>query len=806
MSAPGSGESAPAGAGAPPRDSNAPPRDPNAPPGDRNAPPRDRSAPPRDPALARWSAIGLGALAVVVVAVPLSLLRAPRAGAPSRLDAAPAFAGTAACRDCHKVEYGRWLGSDHDRAMEPANDQTVLGDFSGVEATFQGKTSRFYRKEGKFFVDTDGPDGTIQPFEITYTFGWDPLQQYLVPFPGGRLQTLAWAWDLERRRWFHMYPDRTIPPGDWLHWTRNGQNWNGMCAECHSTNLIKGFDPATQTYDTTWSDIDVGCEACHGPGSRHVAWAEIPPMGRPELANTGLVVTTSDISPARLVELCAPCHSRRAELGDYDHTSGEMLDRHLPSLLVEGLYYPDGQILDEVYVYGSFLQSKMYARGVSCRDCHDVHGLKLHREGNDLCLQCHQREVFDSSEHHFHKKVVDGRPSPGALCIKCHMPESVYMVIDWRADHSLRLPRPDLSLEIGAPNACSQSGCHDDKPLQWAVDAHRKWYGVARRPHYGTTFAKARRNDPSAVPELVRLAESELTPAIVRATALQELGRFPGDSGAAALEAALQADDALLRQTAVAQLRVATGARLIELVAPLLSDPVRAVRLAAVSRLAGAPPERLKSYQREAFDHDLAEYRESVAYSADFASAGLNLGNLERALGNPDAAERAYRQALAIDDLFFPAKQNLAVLFAGEGRTSEAAGLLAEIVAAYPDNADALYSLGLALVELGRPEEAAERLARAVALRPGEPRWRYNLGLLLQELGRLDDAERELRAAVDLDPTNFDLLLALADHELRRGKARLALELADRMIAVAPDAPLGHQFKALAESALDSGR
>jgi tetratricopeptide (TPR) repeat protein len=759
-----------------------------------------------DPALWRWSTIGLVALAVGVAAVPLSLLRAPRGGAPTNLDAAPAFSGTASCRDCHKVEYDRWLGSDHDRAMEVADETSVLGDFSGVEATFQGKTSRFYRKDGKFVVDTEGPDGASHAYEIAYTFGWDPLQQYLVPFPGGRLQTLPWAWDRLEKRWFHMYPERVIPPGDWLHWTRNGQNWNGMCAECHSTNLIKGFDPATRTYATTWSDIDVGCEACHGPGSRHVAWAGIPPMGRPALENAGLVVTTSEIAPTRLVQLCAPCHSRRAELGDYDHTTGEMLDRHLPSLLVEGLYHPDGQILDEVYVYGSFVQSKMYARGVSCRDCHDVHSLKLHREGNDLCLQCHQPEVFDSPDHHFHKKVVDGKPSPGALCVKCHMPEQAYMVIDWRADHSLRLPRPDLSLEIGVPNACSQSGCHADKPLQWVVDAHRKWYGVARRPHYGTTFAKARRNDPAAVPELVRLAESELTPAIVRATALQELGRFAGDAGAGALVAALQADDALLRQTAATQLRVADGARAIELLAPLLSDPVRAVRMAAVSRLAGVPLERLKSYQREAFERDVAEYRESVAYSADFASSGLNLGNLERALGHRGAAERAYRQALEIDDLFFPAKQNLAVLLAEGGRTPEAAALLAEIVAAYPDNADALYSLGLALIELGRAEEAAERLSRAVALRPREARWHYNLGLLLQQLGRLDDAGRELRSAVDLQPADLELLHALADHELRRGHAGEALALANRMIDLHPDAAVGHQLKALAEREIAGGR
>jgi tetratricopeptide (TPR) repeat protein len=739
-----------------------------------------------------------------VLAIPLSLLREPKGAATSALDAPPTFAGTVACRDCHRTEYERWVGSDHDLAMDVATEATVLGDFSGVEATFHGTTSRFFRRDGRFYIETEGPDGELAEFIVTHTFGHDPLQQYLTPFEGGRLQAFHLAWDRVRGEWYHLYPEQDIPPGDWLHWTRNGQNWNGMCAECHSTNLIKGFDAGTQTYDTTWSDIDVGCEACHGPGSRHVAWAEIPPMGRPELADAGLVVSTADIAPERLVELCAPCHSRRAELGDYDHTTTEMLDRHLPSLLREGLYHADGQILDEVYVYGSFLQSKMYARGVTCRDCHDSHSLELHREGNELCLQCHQGEVYDTRDHHFHKKVHEGRPSDGALCVKCHMAEQPYMVIDWRADHSFRLPRPDLSAEIGTPNACTQAGCHADKPLAWSVDAYRRWYGQARRPHFGTTFEAARAGRQEAVPELVRLASSELQPAIVRATALEELARFPGE-GTQALRTALQSDVALLRQTAVMRLTVATPEELVELLAPLLSDPVRAVRMAAASQLAVAPRELLRPYQREAFDLVLDEYRSSMEYSLDFAHSGLNLGNLERALGNQDAAEKAYRQALDVDDLFYPAKMNLAILLAAEGRLAESERLLREVMTAYPDNAEAAYSLGLLLVEAGQQDQAIEFLARAVAGRPGEARWHYNLGLLLQQQGRVDEAEVHLVAAAELAPGQLDVLHALADHQLRRGRLREALEIAEQMILVAPEAAIGHQIKAVVEQQLAAG-
>jgi tetratricopeptide (TPR) repeat protein len=760
-------------------------------------PPRDTGG--RDPRLRLWEAIGLIALATIVVTVPLSLRRSVQQGPGEIADVKAAFVGSKACQDCHRTEFDRWSGSDHDKAMDIATEDTVLGNFDDATFTYRGITSRFYRRDGKFLVFTEGPDGQMAEFEVTHVFGHDPLQQYLVPFPGGRLQALSLTWDTERRRWYRQYPDTDIRPDDWLHWTRGGQNWNSMCAECHSTNLQKGYDPKTDTYHTTWSDIDVGCEACHGPGSRHVAWARVAPMARPALPEAGLQVSTSRISPRRMVELCAPCHSRRAELGDYDHSGRELLDYMLPSLLDDGLYYADGQILDEVYVYGSFVQSKMYARGVSCPDCHDSHSLKLHRQGNDLCLQCHQREVYDTREHHFHKKTYAGKASDGAKCVKCHMAERPYMVIDWRADHSLRVPRPDLSAEIGTPNACTQSGCHDDKPLQWSADAYRRWYGEARKPHFGTTFAAARQGDPAVQPELVRLAQSPLYPPIVRATALKLLARTPRPEGIVALRAALTSDEALLRRTAAAYLPRSSQAD-VEGLAPLLSDPVKAVRMAAVSSLAGVPRERLQPYQRDAFDAALAEYRASMMYEFDFPSSGFNLGNLEAALGNLTAAEQYYRGALTIDDRFVPAKANLAVLLSRQGRNDEAETLLRDILRHYPEQVDTMYSLGLLLAEMGRPAEGAEWLARAAEARPHNARGFYNLGLLLQQMGRLDQAERALRHALAIEPEGLDYLYAVADHLFRRGRLNEALALAERMIKLYPNQPIGHQMKAAIDS------
>ena len=757
----------------------------------------------RDP-LRDWKLAALAALLVLVLAIPLYVVR-KHSGSYGDLPwrAPPAgFVGREKCIPCHKQAYEAWKGSHHDHSMAIADSIHVRGDFDDATLQHDGILSRFYRRDGRYYVHTEGPGGEMDEFEVAYTFGWAPLQQYLIPFSGGRLQALSLAWDVERGEWFDLYADREIPPGDWLHWTRNGQNWNGMCAECHSTNLRKGFDPATQSYTTSWSEIDVSCETCHGPGSRHVAWAEIPPMARPQTANDGLVTPTSNISARQLVELCAPCHSRRSELGDYDHTRREMLDFMLPTLLSEGLYHADGQIQDEVYVYGSFVQSKMFGNDVRCSDCHDSHSLKLAAEGNELCLKCHRADTYDIYDHHFHKKVHEGQPSPGAWCVKCHLMEQPYMVIDWRADHSFRVPRPDLTSEIGTPNACTQPGCHDDKPLQWSLDAYRKWYGLARKPQYGTTLAAGRTGDPEAEPQLVRLAEDPLYPAIVRATAASLLTTYTGEAARATHLRLLFDDEPLIRHTALQYVDVPEVEALADLVAPFLSDSIRAVRTQAVYRLSEVPLDLLEPYQREAFSAVLAEYEEMMAYVLDFSHAGLNLGNLYGNLGRPAEAERYYRDAIAVDDLFYPARVNLAMLLNQQGRNDEAEEELRAVVAAYPDHHDVTYSLGLLLVEMSLPGEAMEFLERAAAGLPSRSRVHYNLGLLRTELGRDEGAEEALSHALSLEPTNPDYLYALADFYVKRARWPEALRIAERMIATHPDAPIGPDLKRQIEQRL----
>jgi tetratricopeptide (TPR) repeat protein len=755
-----------------------------------------------------WKIAGFLATLMIVLSIPIYYFKVEEAGAPQsgKGEQRPAaFAGSLKCKECHQKEYDKWLNSNHDHAMDVANEKTVLGDFNNAVFQTHGVASRFYKKDGRFFVHTQGPEGKMGDFEITHTFGWFPLQQYLVPFSGGRLQCLPIAWDVKEKKWYHLYPKEPLDPKDWLYWTNAAQNWNGMCAECHSTNLKKNYDIKTDAYKTTWSDIDVGCEACHGPGSRHVQWAEMPDMARPRVENFDLVVKTSGLGSRKLVELCAPCHSRRASLGDYTHAEADLLDSMLPTLLTEELYFPDGQILDEVYVYGSFTQSKMYHRDVRCSNCHDVHGLKVIKEGNALCLQCHRAGEYDSKEHHFHKKKgekgdpiksTDGKVlfevGTGAECVQCHMPGRTYMGIHYRLDHSLRIPRPDLTVKIGTPNACNR--CHVDKNTPWSVNAINKWYGPGSRPHYGTVIEAGRKRHPEAKKDLIRLAGDPLYPVIVRSTALSLLTAYPGEDTVEAFELALMDDEALIRRTAVQSIYLSGQRRQIELIAPLLYDQVAAVRMEAASTLAGEPSKRLSPDQSKVFQNALKEYMAAMEYSGDFAFGRYNLANLYAALNEPQEAIRNYEAALKIDDLFYPAKVNLAMLYGSRGENGKAERLFRDVVAKHPGLYDAAYSLGLLLAEMGKPEEALGYLERAAKGLPERSRIQYNLGLLLQVLHRDSEAEAALQKSLGLEPTKMDYLYALADFYIKRNRLSEAKKVAERMVAAHPDQRIGREL------------
>jgi hypothetical protein len=627
--------------------------------------------------------------------------------------------------------------------MEVAGDTNVLGDFNRTTFTHFGVTSTFTKKDGKFYAHTDGPDGKLHDYEIAYTFGIDPLQQYLIRFPGGRLQALNVCWDtrpIERggQRWFHLYPKEAVPFDDVLHWTGIYQNWNFMCSECHSTDVKKRYDAAKNAYDTTWSEIDVSCEACHGPGSNHVAWAEArrAKATTANYADLGLAVRLRESEPVSWVmdpktgiakrdrpriwrgeiETCGRCHARRGVVTE-DYVHGRpLMDSHRVALLEPELYYADGQILEEDYEYGSFLESKMYAAGVTCTDCHDPHALRP-PPGNGACAKCHLPDRFDVTAHHHHKQ--DGK---GAACTACHMPTTNYMVVHARHDHGFKVPRPDLTRKIGTPNACSK--CHADKPLSWSIDAYAKWWGTKRtsQPQWSETIAAGRADPVAAAPALAALIDDQQQPGIVRATAADLLDGAP-EQTLPSLVGALADPDPLVRDAAVRALSQTDPAIRAKLLPPLTEDRVRTVRIDAGRALAGEPSKLLDPQQSRDAADALAEWRVSQSVDADRPEARLNLCVLEAELGDLAKAEAECHAALEIAPRIPTVYVNLADVQRAAGREEDARATLRAGLEIAPDNAALWHSLGLALVRQHLPAEALDALKKATTLDPGNRRF-----------------------------------------------------------------------------------
>ncbi len=682
---------------------------------------------------------------------------------------AAAFVGSATCAACHAPQSADWRGSHHELAMQAVSSDTVLGDFADAEFDYFGETTRFLTDDDGFVVQTPGQDGTRQEFRVAYVFGIEPLQQYLVEFPGGRLQSLPFAWDTRPnadggQRWFHLYPDEHIAPGDLLHWTGRQQNWNFMCAECHSTNLEMGFDAAADTFATTYSEISVGCEACHGPGAVHVAQA-----GQGDFSSShGLEVDLDDHGRATWImnlqtgiaerselalhvpqqpESCGQCHSRRASLSERYEFGKALVDTHMPSLLDETMYHADGQIQDEVYVYGSFLQSRMYRAGVTCSDCHNPHSLEL-KTGSDpnaVCETCHLPAKFNAVAHHGHAGAAPG-------CVDCHMPTTTYMGVDDRRDHGFRVPRPDLTITTAAPNACGN--CHADKTPDWAASAISTWHGdgARERHQFATALAAGRRG--YANPQLVASIVDTDTPGIARATALALLVAPFSPDDYRVMQGGLLDPDPLVRIAALRTLRYTPPDFRLQLGFQLLNDELRGVRIEAALAYADIQSQLSQGY-RSAYSKAAAEYRRSLKFLASRPESHARLGGFAAAAGDLQQAAAHYERALAMEPRSVVARVNLSDVYRQLADDVRGEALFQEGLGLSPDNASLHHAYGLLLVRLQRSDEGLVELRQAAALAPANARYGYVLAVALNSLGQSDAAVelvRQLAAQHPNDP------------------------------------------------------
>ena len=765
------------------------------------------------------------------------------------LDAQRNYIGRTSCVECHQNESEKFVDSHHDKAMDVATESSVLGNFDDQTLEHFGITSRMFRDGDRFMINTEGPDGQMTDFEVKYVFGFTPLQQYMVelesPTGGaggeiGRVQVLRVSWDTEGQRWFYLSPPdvkEKLSPGDPLHWTGITQNWNTSCAECHSTDLQKNYSVTTNEYHTTFSEIDVSCEACHGPASLHVELANERSLFWDRNHGYGLAKLKS-VSNVPQVQACAPCHSRRGNVKEGYQPGCNFDDYYSLQMLTYPVYQVDGQIRDEDYVYGSFLQSKMYHNGIRCTDCHDPHSAKLIYTGNQVCTSCHQHSggKYDSENHHHHKMGTEG-----AACINCHMATTHYMDLDARRDHSFRVPDPQLTIDTGTANACT--ACHLEfesklppsesvnlkqyldhimaaengneavrKNLD-AIDAEmaaacEKWYPPSQsetKTKYYQQLAVGQHED--SLSELLTLADDKRNPAIIRATAVERMLGTNVDIDV--ITKTLNSTEILLKTSAlnVAQERLLSLVtvrpgkefdQLLAAVAETLSDESTRVSEQSAWIMSMLPPNivqsKLSSDDRQLFAKLLKSYESNLSVNRDRASAHLVMGGLYERRGELDKAIQAYRNAMSVQPEMVGPRGNLAALL-----EQQAQQIMSQRSADAAHRAERLVKQAKELrtkehENLGRDAERSKDLANTDGLN-----YRYGMSSYLQ--GDLKTAEQQLKLAVEKSPENETYMLGLATFYYQMKKLEEAKALTVRLLEISPK---DQRYRAL-KNAIEAG-
>jgi predicted CXXCH cytochrome family protein len=764
-------------------------------------------------------AAGLGLLMVLLLACgesehaggdPAAPTRESNGAAAPEPDLSARFVGSQECIGCHAKQGASWRGSDHDRAMEEPTADAVLGRFDGSTLKHFDRTWRFVQEDTGYAIELEEPGQASLHMPVLYTFGVDPLQQYLVARPAGRMQALPVAWDARSeaeggQRWIDLQPGERTPDDDPLHWDRLAYNWNSQCAVCHSTRLDKAFDAEKGEFDSHWAEIDVGCEACHGPGSNHVARAAMAEAGKGVVGeDSGFDVTFDAWDPvswqrapdapiaSRIrprtndveLDVCAPCHSRRSMLTAVSEIGAPFLDGHRPSLLDPTLYFEDGQIRDEVYVWGSFLQSRMHEAGVRCSDCHDPHSLELRREDNALCGGCHDRARYETTAHHGHAPG-----SQGALCVSCHMPERTYMQVDARRDHSFPIPRPDRKASLGVPNACEN--CHPDRDAAWATMQIDGWRPAdATRPSHWSDHLVDGGEARSDSERWLEIALAMELPPIVRANAWSRLANEPeGGPSFEILQARLR-DGSDLEQLGLVEVaqRIPPAVR-VELLRPLLSDDSKAVRVAAAGALAEVPAAHWRPADRALFARALQEYRGAQQANAERPNAQVNLGLLAIYEGDLERARVTYQKAIEQAPYFVPAYANMADLERMQGRDAESVAWLRRALELSPDTPTVRFALGLALHRTGHAEEALAEFERATKSAPEEPQLTLAWALALDAAGRHAEATEILGEAIDEGRGSGDIRHAIVTLLRDQGQRDRAQQRLAQWLVVSPDDP-----------------
>lgn len=661
-----------------------------------------------------------------------------------------ALAQPADCGDCHADEVHQWRLSQHAAAMAPASPASVFGDFSGATYRDSELQVQFSREDDAYVVRTT-ENGKTEKWTVQYTFGLHPLQQYLIDIGDGRLQAFNIAWDSRDaseggQRWFRLDEAGESHPGDAMHWTGIYQNWNNQCADCHSTGLKRNYDAQSDSYDTTWDYVAVGCAACHETAHEH---AEARRQGKSHGAGVDLaamgawLVSEGERPPSHQgpassdaqVPSCGRCHSLRTSL--VDGKGGQVHDQLSLSRLEQPLYYSDGRVREEVFVLGSFEQSRMFQAGVVCSDCHNSHSGKLKAEGNAVCAQCHNAGNFDTPVHHHHP---DG--SEGAECVNCHMPESTFMKIDDRREHSFMVPRPDVAKDSGSPDVCL--GCHTDRDRNWSVETVDDW---APGLYEAETWHHVQQQRMAEVVDY--LTDSD-QPALRRATLLEQRGEPLVGSRLSVVEQLLQSEHAVIRESGYRVLRYSNAGLVGKRVEPGLDDTELAVRIAAFETLV-----RLGiKLDSDAWESAREEYEHFLELQSDLPSGRVLKAQYLLANDRVYKAEKELNVALEKDRGYVPAAIQLTDILRSGSRNREAIRVIDRTLAASADDARLIHLRGLINLKLEDYAAALENLEQAARLEPGQWLFGYRYAVALYQLGEREKAREVIESLLTRFPDN----------------------------------------------------
>lgn len=713
----------------------------------------------------------------ITLSIPLGLLLAACSPpAPtSKLDeqlaspaALPPDPAAKNCATCHAQAHEQWLLSQHARANRRVDASLDSPAFQPERKLVHGSFVTTMSKAGSNFVfAVSFSNRPAETYVAKAVIGIEPLRQYLVEVPGGRLQTMDVSYDPRSNDWFNAQGDENRQPYEWGHWRNRSMTWNVQCAFCHMTGLQKNYVISNDSYRTTWKAMGISCVQCHSPAEKP-ATNGCPVAGKPKP------------SPEIAMDNCASCHARREELTS-QFEPGERFNDHYRLTLPDmpTIYYADGQIRDEDFEFGSFQLSKMCNKGVICMDCHNPHSgkLKLPWQNNAVCMQCHAAPgargaiPIDPATHSHHADT-----NSGFQCVGCHMPETKYMQRDPRRDHGFTSPDPRLTIDLGIPNACNR--CHADKDAKWADEWTTKWYSnrmdrVTR--HRAYAISKAWNGDTSVVGDLVKFTATETIPAW-RATLLGLLTPWSDRPEVFALMNEVATNTNALVRAAAA--RGLAGNRLATpTLRALQRDPIRSVRLDAT----WSDPEVGGMTELQ-----LAEVNAYLANVQDQPAGALRTAELALQRGRNDEAEKWARKAAEWDPSAAP-QHALGRILHAVGKSQEGLTAMQRATQLAPQEAGFHFDLALLYAELERGTDAMASLKNAVAADPRFGRAWYNLGLSQASFDQLDDAIKSLQKAGGLLPDSPEPPYARATILMRQDKKAEACAAAELALRIAPN-------------------